>query len=61
VLIRCGDCTAELAADATTCPSCGRTLGTKPARGRRPGLLIWAAVAAALEVGVTLLIMRSCG
>jgi len=59
--IRCGDCAAVLPADATSCSSCGRTLGTAPAKGRRPMLLIWAAVAAAVEVVVTLAIMRSCG
>ena len=58
--MRCGDCGAELSADATTCAACGRTLGTAP-KGRRPMLLIWAAVAAALEVVITLAIMRSCG
>ncbi|HYW51861.1 MAG TPA: hypothetical protein VE861_14695 [Gemmatimonadaceae bacterium] len=49
-----------LAAEAGTCPACGRTLGSKP-KGRRPGLIIWAAVAAAIEVALTLVIMRSCG
>ena len=58
--IRCGDCGAALPADATTCASCGRTLGAA-AKGRRPMLLIWAAVAAAVEVVITLAIMRSCG
>jgi uncharacterized OB-fold protein len=58
--IRCGDCGEVLAGDAATCPTCGRTLGSKPA-GRRPALLVWAAVAAAFEVALTLVIFRSCG
>ncbi len=57
--IRCGDCATLLPAGATQCPACGRVLGTKP-RAKRPTLLIWAAVAAAAEVALTLVIMRSC-
>ncbi|MCC7054705.1 MAG: hypothetical protein IT355_15645 [Gemmatimonadaceae bacterium] len=59
--IRCGDCAAALPDGATQCPACGRTLGTAPARGRRPGLLLWAAIAAAAEVALTLVLMRGCG
>jgi hypothetical protein len=58
--IRCGDCGVALVGDAATCPGCGRTLGTKP-KGRRPALFVWAAAAAAVEVALTLVIMRSCG
>jgi uncharacterized OB-fold protein len=58
--IRCGDCGEVLVGNTATCPACGRTLGSKPA-GRRPGLFVWAAVAAAFEVALTLVIMRSCG
>jgi hypothetical protein len=58
--VRCGECGIALPADATTCTACGRALGSAPA-GRRPRLLVWAAVAAAAEVALTLLIFRSCG
>jgi len=58
--IRCGDCGVVLESDAATCPDCGRTLGSKPA-GRRPAMFVWAAAAAAVEVALTLVILRSCG
>jgi uncharacterized OB-fold protein len=58
--IRCGDCGTVLDADATDCPTCGRQLGTAPATTGRPKLLVWAAVAAAVEVAVTLVLMRAC-
>jgi len=61
VELRCGDCSAPIAESDDRCAACGRTLGTAPARGKRPRLLVWAAVAAAVEVALTLLIMRSCG
>jgi predicted nucleic acid-binding Zn ribbon protein len=59
--LRCGACANAIPVDAITCPACGRTLGSAPARRRPPGLLLWAAVAAAVEVALTLVLMRSCG
>jgi hypothetical protein len=61
VELRCGECAALVTAGDSTCPGCGRTLGSAPTKGKRPGLLVWAAVAAAVEVALTLVIMRSCG
>jgi hypothetical protein len=58
--IRCGECRAIVPSDASACPACGRQLGSALKGKRPPGLLIWAAAAAAVEVAVTLAIMRSC-
>jgi predicted nucleic acid-binding Zn ribbon protein len=60
VEIRCGVCSNVVPADALRCPACGRNLGSAAPRQRPPGLLIWAAVAAAVEVALTLVLIRAC-
>lgn len=58
--IRCGQCAAPIPDGATTCPACGRILGSRPKRGRPPGLILWAAGLAAIEVAITVFVLRSC-
>jgi hypothetical protein len=58
--IRCGECATVVAAEALECPACGRMMGSSVARGRPSGLLLWASVAAVVEVAITLLLLRAC-
>jgi hypothetical protein len=61
VEIRCGECGALVPADATQCPSCQRALGSAPTKAA-PGrpLLRWAMIVAAIEVVITLVVLRAC-
>jgi uncharacterized OB-fold protein len=58
--IRCGECAALLVEGTAACPMCGRTLGAPPSRLKRPGLVLMAAGVAAIEVVLTLVLLRAC-